>query len=172
VMPSWTCSFCLARAIFTDPEHPDPPASSTDRTVRVWIGDTPPSLNVIAGRGSRFAFARAKRRWQTDLGLLLMAEALPRDLDRVEASAVLSFPTRRRRDEGNFRALLEKALGDALVEGVWLPDDTPDRFSFGAITFAEGAARTTLEMRVSVRSDTSGSGRPNGANTPNMGGRR
>lgn len=144
----------------------------TNRTVRVWIGETPPSLNVIAGRGSRFAFAGAKRRWQTDLGLLLMAEALPRGLDRVEASAVLSFPTRRRRDEGNFRALLEKALGDALVEGGWLPDDTPDRFRFGAVTFATGPARTELELRVAVRSDASGPGRPNGANMPNRAARR
>jgi hypothetical protein len=138
-----------------------------DRIVRVWISDTPPSLNVIAGRGSRFAFAKAKRRWQTDLGLLLMAEALPRGLDRVEASAVLSFPTRRRRDEGNFRALLEKALGDALVEGGWLPDDTPDRFRFGAVTFATGPARTELQLRVAVRSEASGLGPANGANTPN-----
>jgi hypothetical protein len=75
-------------------------------TARIWIGDTPPSLNVVAGR--RWDWAKAKRRWQSDLGLLLMAERLPRGLQRVEASAVLTFPTRRRRDEGNFRSLLEK----------------------------------------------------------------
>lgn len=113
-------------------------------TKRIWIGDTPPSLNVVAGR--RWQWTKAKRRWQTDLGVLLMAEQLPRGLHRVEASAVLTFPTRRRRDEGNFRALLEKALGDALVEGGWLDDDTPDHFSFGAVTFALGAARTTVEV--------------------------
>lgn len=119
---------------------------STSTALSIWIGSTPPSLNRIAGR--RWDFVREKRRWQTDLGLLLMAEATPRGLARVEASAVLTFPTKRRRDEGNFRTLLEKALGDALVEGGWLPDDTPDRFTFGAVTFATGAARTTLELRV------------------------
>jgi hypothetical protein len=111
---------------------------------RIWIGDTPPSLNVVAGR--RWDWTKAKRRWQTDLGVLLMAERLPRGLQRVEASAVLTFPTRRRRDEGNYRSLLEKSLGDALVEGRWLDDDTPDRFSFGAVTFALGASRTTVNL--------------------------
>jgi len=139
---------------------------SGERIVRVWIGATPPSLNVIAGRGSRFEFASAKRRWQSDFGVLLMAEAVPRGLERVEASAVLSFPTRRRRDEGNYRTLLEKALGDALVEGGWLPDDTPDRFRFGRVRFAEGGLRTDLELRITVRSAVSDSEHLRGANTP------
>jgi hypothetical protein len=149
--------------------------SGVERTIRVWLSETPPSLNVIAGRGSRFAFANAKRRWQADLGLLLMAEAVPRNLERVEASAVLRFPTRRRRDEGNFRTLLEKALGDALVEGGWLPDDTPDRFSFGSVSFAHGPTRTTLELRVTgtpVRSQPSDPERLSGPNAPNTGRRQ
>ena len=116
-------------------------------TTRIWIGATPPSLNVIAGRGSRFAFTNAKKQWERDLGILLMAERLPRGLARVEASAVLTFSTRRRRDTGNYRALLEKALGDCLTAGGWLPDDTPEHYDFGALTFAEGAARTTVELR-------------------------
>jgi hypothetical protein len=122
-----------------------PLAPAAAKTARIWIGDTPPSLNVVAGR--RWDWVKAKRRWQTDLGVLLMAEQLPRHLHRVEASAVLTFPTRRRRDEGNFRSLLEKSLGDALVEGGWLDDDTPDRYRFGVVTFAEGAARTTIALR-------------------------
>ena len=113
-------------------------------TARIWIGATPPSLNVVAGH--RWQWAKAKKMWQNDLALLLMAERLPRGLARVEASAVLTFPTRRRRDEGNFRALIEKSLGDALVEGRWLADDTPDRFSFGAVTFALGTPRTTIDL--------------------------
>jgi len=140
----------------------------SERIVRVWIGATPPSLNVIAGRGSRFEFASAKRRWQSDLGVLLMAEAVPRGLERVEASAVLSFPTRRRRDEGNYRTLLEKALGDALVEGGWLPDDTPDRFRFGRVRFAEGGLRTDLELRITVRPAASEHGRRTAPNSPNV----
>lgn len=113
-------------------------------TARIWIGETPPSLNRVAGR--RWEWTKAKRRWQTDLGVLLMAERLPRGLQRVEASAVLTFPTNRRRDEGNYRSLLEKSLGDALVEGGWLDDDTPDYFAFNAVTFALGSARTTLDL--------------------------
>lgn len=116
-------------------------------SARVWLGETPPSLNRIAGRGSRHAFGSAKRRWQRDLGMLLLAERVPRGLQRVEASALITFPTRRRRDEGNYRALLEKALGDALVEGRWLPDDTPNHYRFGAVTFAEGSPRTVIELR-------------------------
>lgn len=111
------------------------------------IDSTPPSLNVIAGRGARFAFTRAKRRWQADLATLLMLRGVPRRLDRVEATATMTFSTRRRRDEGNFRVLLEKALGDALVEGGWLDDDTPDRYSFGAVTFALGSPRTAVRLR-------------------------
>jgi hypothetical protein len=67
----------------------------------------------------------------------------PREqVDFVEAAASLRFTTKRRRDEGNFRATLEKALGDALVgdraawpEGRWIPDDTRDHFRFGDIDF-------------------------------------
>lgn len=121
-------------------------ATTPDLTARIWLPETPPSLNVIAGRGSRWAWSRAKRRWQTELGMLLLAERLPRGLQRVEVSAVLTFPTRRRRDAGNHRALVEKALGDALVEGGWLPDDTPEHFDFGAVTFALGHRRTTIEL--------------------------
>jgi hypothetical protein len=116
-------------------------------TFTVWLGQTPPSLNAIAGRGSRHVFNRAKRSWQSDLGALLLAERMPRRLARVEASATLAFAVARRRDEGNFRTLIEKALGDALVEGGWLEDDTPDQFSFGRVAFAHGPARTTIELR-------------------------
>ena len=54
---------------------------------------------------------------------------------------MLRFPARRRRDSGNYRVMLEKALGDALVEGGWLPDDTPEHYEFGGVTFTEGAAQ-------------------------------
>lgn len=120
--------------------------TAPDFSARIWLAETPPSLNVIAGRGSRWTFSRAKRRWQSDLGIALMADGLPRGLHRVEVSAVLTFPTRRRRDAGNHRVLVEKALGDALVEGGWLPDDTPEHFDFGAVTFGLGHPRTTISL--------------------------
>jgi hypothetical protein len=115
------------------------------RRTLILDGVTPPSLNAIAGRSNRWAFSIAKRRWQADLATLLMARGFPRGLARVEASAVLTFTTRRRRDEGNFRVLLEKALGDALVEGGWLADDTPTEYRFGAVDFELGdRARTRI----------------------------
>jgi hypothetical protein len=63
----------------------------------------------------------------------LMEQAVPRNLKSVMATAALQFKQRRRRDEGNFRVILEKALGDALVEGGWLADDTADLYRFGAM---------------------------------------
>jgi len=97
------------------------------------IGGTPPSFNVTAG-AHWTKHRKAKRDWQDWLGLAMMAKAVPRKLLRVEATARVQFPAERRRDEGNFRVVLEKALGDVLVEGDWLPDDTPDRYTFGAVT--------------------------------------
>lgn len=60
----------------------------------------------------------------------------------------MRFPLQRGRDEGNFRWMLEKALGDALVTGRWLSDDTGGRFSTGAVTFEteRGPKRTTLRI--------------------------
>lgn len=103
-------------------------------TVELVYRDTPPSLNGMGLRGSHWKVTAAKKQWQQTLGLLLIESRLPRALTSVEASAVLRFPTRRRRDEGNFRWLLEKALGDALVPH-WIPDDTPDRYRFFGVEF-------------------------------------
>ena len=55
-----------------------------------------------------------------------MEQRVPRGLASVKAKATIRFKQRRRRDEGNFRALLEKALGDVLQAGGYLTDDTPD----------------------------------------------
>jgi hypothetical protein len=45
----------------------------------------------------------------------------------------MCFPDRRRRDQGNHRFIVEKALGDALVAGGWLPDDTWEHYEFGGL---------------------------------------
>jgi hypothetical protein len=115
----------------------------------------PASMNRAPGKGTRgaaMARHKAKRALQRDLHLLLLAEEVPRPIPggRVRATAELLFPTDRQRDEGNYRTALEKALGDALAPAVspeeralgieplrWLPDDTPDRFTFGAVTFGQ-----------------------------------
>lgn len=66
----------------------------------------------------------------------LLAARVPKPLPPVRASAVLRFSSKRKRDEGNFRSVLEKALGDALQLG-WLEDDTPEFFTFGDLSFDE-----------------------------------
>ena len=118
---------------------------------------TPPrSLNAAPPKGRRgasIAWHKAKRTLQADLMALLLAAGVPKPIPggRIRATAELKFPDRRRRDEGNYRAMLEKALGDALAPApskeerelglqpahVWLDDDTPDRFTFGAVTFGQ-----------------------------------
>lgn len=80
------------------------------------------------------------------IGWALRMSNLPRRVESVTACAELRFPSRRRRDEGNFRTPLEKALGDSLVQLQYLPDDTPDRFRFDRLVFLPdtGAACTTM----------------------------
>lgn len=107
-------------------------------TVLLNLRSTPPSLNA-AGRANPQKQGRIKGELQEELEGYLMASALPRGCSRVEASATLFFPTKRRRDEGNFRWLLEKALGDALTNGRWLPDDTPEHFRFRTLDFEQTA---------------------------------
>lgn len=110
-------------------------------------GRVPPSLNEVGGRPSAGAYRRFKALWGDLLTeQLLVAQAngaLPaQQVDFVEAAAVIRFNVQRERDEGNFRATLEKALGDALVgqrsawpEGRWLPDDTAKHFRFDHVAF-------------------------------------
>lgn len=101
--------------------------------VTLSIPGTPPSLNAVGYRSHWSVSRKHKMQWQGWCALALMEQKLPRRLKRVEATATLRFKQRRRRDEGNHRVLIEKALGDALVEGGWLPDDTSDLYSFGQV---------------------------------------
>lgn len=115
----------------------------------IVIADTPPSMNTYSHAHWR-KFHSIKKTWQAIFAEELMV--LRREIGRagsVHATASLRFPQRRRRDEGNYRAALEKALGDALVQGGFLVDDTPEYFTFGAVTFEEekGANQTTVILR-------------------------
>lgn len=113
-----------------------------------FLVGVPPSLNKVGASKSWHAWNRHKKHWQQDVEMWLMAEKMPRNCDYAEVSAVLRFPTRRRRDQGNFQALLDKAIGDALVNGGWLPDDTPQYYKFAGLVFDEevGDARTTITV--------------------------
>lgn len=119
------------------------PHRGLDRVFIIEYDDCPPSLNHAHSRHWSY-FHRHKRAWQDIFEALLLQ--VPRRLAYVHAEASLRFPVRRRRDEGNFRWLLEKALGDALVNGGWIADDTPDYFRTGLLTFEEdaGPKRTTV----------------------------
>lgn len=105
----------------------------------------PPSMNTL-GSGNQFAYQAAKKLWQQRLIVLLEASELPRPLGRVMVEGRVCFPDRIRRDQGNHRFFLEKALGDALTEGGWLADDDWTRYSFGdlAATYEKGESWTRL----------------------------
>lgn len=114
------------------------------------LPSTPRSINALGTRGSWKARHFAKKGLERELQTYLMVAGVPRNLTRVVASATLRFPTRRRRDEGNFREPLEKALGDALVSGGWLPDDTPEHYRFDRLEFSDepGSAFTRISLLV------------------------
>jgi hypothetical protein len=98
------------------------------------IPGCPPSLNQIGFRSHWAVGRKAKQDWEQFLSIALLEQRVPRGLKRVEATGTLRFKQKRRRDEGNFKALLDKALGDVLQAGGWLADDTPDYYRFGELT--------------------------------------
>lgn len=120
---------------------------SSTVTVDIVAWRTPESVNKLGMRGNWRTLHHAKKRWEYELGMLLLSARFPKGLQSVEASAVLRFTTRRRRDAGNHAFILEKSLGDVLQNG-WIPDDTPDYFQWRGVTFDRnpGPARTTVTL--------------------------
>jgi hypothetical protein len=94
----------------------------------------PPSLNAVGFHSHWTVGRKAKQDWEQWLSIALMEQRVPKGLKRVEATATLRFKQKRRRDEGNHRTLLEKALGDVLQGRGYLEDDTPDFYRFGRLT--------------------------------------
>jgi hypothetical protein len=99
----------------------------------------PPSYNAFGGgRGTGAAAmvgAGLKQSWERIFVDLLAESGLPKGLERVYVEGEVTFPDRREdRDQGNFRVVLEKALGDALDHGGWLARDTWDRYQFGQLS--------------------------------------
>lgn len=101
------------------------------------IPGTPPSFNAV-GLHSHWAVGRkAKQDWEQWIHFAILEQAvprglMPRGLKSVTASAAIRFKQKRKRDEGNFRVILEKALGDVLQNG-WISDDTPEYYRFGRV---------------------------------------
>lgn len=105
---------------------------------------TPPPLSQNRRRGEHWSKTRRRKgAIQQDVHNLLLAEGVPHPIPggRVRVTARLVFAKRRRRDEGNYRDALEKAIGDTLdphdrdAPIRWLDDDQPPAFTFGLVTF-------------------------------------
>jgi hypothetical protein len=97
------------------------------------IPGTSRSFNQV-GLRSHWTVGRAEKlKWEGFIGIALMEARVPRQLKRVSATATLRFKQKRRRDSGNWRPILEKALGDILVSAGYLEDDTADLYSFGRV---------------------------------------
>lgn len=115
---------------------------------------TPQSFNALA-RVNPHTYQNWKKHWSPRLAELLEAARLPRPLAHVRAHGLVCFPDRTQRDQGNFRVLLEKVLGDVLVNGAeelgidgWLEDDNWDYYEFGNLrrTYAKGEAWTEVTL--------------------------
>lgn len=111
------------------------------------FGNVPPSQNKR--RGEHWAVTRRRKaQLQSDFFTAMLAAKVPKPLAHVHATARIRLPKNRRRDEGNYRDAIEKALGDAL-QLQWLRDDTPEYFTFGEVTFEEpGKARMVVVLEV------------------------
>lgn len=107
----------------------------------------PPSLNMF-GSGAQRVFQAQKKTWQQLLTSHLYEVGLPKPCQRIVVEGTATFPDRGRRDQGNYRFLLEKALGDALTAGGWLEDDDWARYEFGNLAYAyeKGVSSTTLRL--------------------------
>lgn len=112
-----------------------------------WAGHlgAPPSFNVVAGRDPN-VYRSIIDSWTEALEPLLATSGLPTGLGRVTVEGEVSFGDGRRRDQGNSRMLIEKALGDALVHGGFIPDDDWSRYEFGGLQRRDepGVSRTRL----------------------------
>ena len=115
--------------------------------VEVSVDRCPPSLNDVAGQGTRYRWIAAKKLWYRDLAPALAAAGMVR-CDTVYVEGLITFPNRRKRDQGNYRAPLEKFLGDALQRGGYLPDDDWAHYQFGDLQagYEKGVSRTQLVL--------------------------
>lgn len=104
----------------------------------------PDSWNAMLGRDPQ-VYRQMVDTWSAILRPLLERSGLPKGLGRVMVEGECSFGDGRRRDQGNHRGPLEKALGDALQRG-WLIDDEWSRFEFGNLVRREDGGNWTRLM--------------------------
>lgn len=112
--------------------------------------DTPPSMNTNVGKGHWRKFHQEKKKWEGIFAMLCLKERVPKGCTVVHAKVWLRFRVNRRRDPGNFRTIIEKALGDALQAVGVIPDDTAAHFEVQAVELAEvsGPASTAITLEV------------------------
>lgn len=89
----------------------------------------------VLGSGNQFVYQNMKKGWMEALTLALSEVPLPRPCGRILVEGEMCFPTRVKRDQGNHRFIVEKALGDALQVGGWLEDDDWSRYEFGGLAY-------------------------------------
>lgn len=111
----------------------------------IEINQIPPSMNDIIGQGSRWRYTFEKKKW----GKLLTQALLDHGVGRCRRMLVegqVTFPSRVKHDQGNYRFMLEKALGDALQAAGVLEDDDWDHYEFGGLhkAYEKGVRRTRL----------------------------
>lgn len=137
------CARCGANK--SDPVHYGAPAS-----FNVWSGQ---------GDGNAMAYMGVKKAWQSIFEKLLSESDLPTGLGGVYVEGEITFPEYREdRDQGNFRVIIEKALGDALQDGRYISNDNWTRYEFGQLTMrihpGESATRLTIFPRAAERGPT------------------
>lgn len=104
-----------------------------------WDGHVgaPGSFNAFGSGANIHAWQGKKSQWERILKELLEEAGLPKGLGRITVEAVICFGDRTERDQGNFRPVIEKALGDCLVTNGWLYDDDWSRYEFGGLQRAD-----------------------------------
>ena len=120
------------------------------RLDRAHLG-APPSMNSGNHSMHPQAYQALKHAWQDALKASLDASGLPRGLARVTVEGMVGFPTLANRDQGNHRWMIEKALGDTLVVGGWLPDDRfyPDAiYEFGGLSAVHDKGRSWTRLMI------------------------
>ncbi len=138
------------------------------RNHRAHMG-APPSMNSGNHSMQPMAYQALKHAWQDAIAEGLEASGLPRGLESVSIEGLIGFPTRAERDQGNFRWMVEKAAGDALVSGGasvdvaggWIVSDCffpVCRYEFGGLQAVHTPGRSWLRLMIMPRAATSAAG--------------
>jgi hypothetical protein len=125
--------------------HPSP-------EVVIEVDRIPPSMNDIVGKGNRWRYTQEKKTWGKLLTLKIQESGL-QPCDRILVEGSVTFPNQTKHDQGNYRFMLEKALGDALQAAGVLADDDWDSYEFGGLAkaYEKGVRRTRLLLMPETR---------------------